>query len=193
MLLICLAVLQVNPVHNTICMDDIEEQAENAAVKLVEILSKKHWTLALAESCTAGLVSDVIARVSGASSVFWGSFVCYSPQAKETMLGIAPAFLEQYGMVSRETAGSMAVQALETAGVSVAAAITGLAGPRGDGSAVPVGTVWMAVARRGSEKHEVLEKNLFFQGTRAQVRMQAAAAVLEELLDFLLDKRKQIG
>ncbi|MCL2043018.1 MAG: CinA family protein [Treponema sp.] len=160
-------------------MDSLEAHAEQTALKLVKILSETHHTLAVAESCTAGLVSDFIARVSGASAVFWGSFVCYSPQAKCTMLGIDPAFLEQYGLVSRETAGTMAVRALETAGVSVAAAVTGLAGPHGDGSPVPVGTVWIAVA----VSHDVTVKKLLFHGTRAEVRMQAAAAVLEELLD----------
>ena len=166
-------------------MDKSEKRAENAALKLVEILTKERYKLALAESCTAGLAADVIARVSGASTAFWGSFVCYSPQAKGTMLGIDSAFLEKYGLVSKETAGKMALQALETAGVSVAAAVTGLAGPHGDGSAVPVGTVWVAAVRRGSEKHRELEKGLFFQGTRAEVRMQAAAAVLETVLDLL--------
>jgi len=161
---------------------NIEERADTAAAKLVEELTGGHYTLALAESCTAGLVSDLIARVSGASSALWGSFVCYSPEAKKRMLHIDGTFLEKHGLVSEQTAEEMALRALDIAGVDIAASVTGLAGPLGDGSATPVGTVFIAVARRENDEVTVDVKPLFFQGTRAEIRMQAALAVLEELL-----------
>jgi PncC family amidohydrolase len=165
---------------------DIEDKAGKAAVKLVEELAGGHYSLALAESCTAGLVSDLIARVSGASAVLWGSFVCYSPEAKKRMLRIDGNILEKHGPVSAETAGEMALNALDIAGVDIAAAVTGLAGPLGDGSATPVGTVFVGIARRvngeGAPCAAADVKPLFFQGTRAEIRMQAALAVLEELL-----------
>jgi PncC family amidohydrolase len=154
------------------------------ARQLIACCTEKRFTLALAESCTAGLVSDLLARVSGASAVLWGSFVCYSPDAKQRMLGIDKSFLEEHGLVSRETAREMAIHALELAGVSVAAAVTGIAGPLGDGSGTPVGTVWTAVSTR----EYCREKELHFQGTRAAIRIQAASAVLEELLDLVLPK-----
>ena len=159
------------------------------AERLVERLARGHETLVLAESCTAGLVSDFVARVSGASAVLWGSFVCYTAGAKERMLGIDGGLLRRHGLVSREAAREMALHALELAGTSIAAAVTGLAGPGGDGSATPVGTVWVAVARRGNfcgvAEAWHREKELRFQGSRAEVRVQAAGAVLEELLETL--------
>jgi PncC family amidohydrolase len=167
---------------------DIETKAQETARHLVESLSRKRLTLALAESCTAGLVADLLAQSSGASAVLWGSFVCYTPEAKDRMLGLDGNFLEQHGLVSRETAHAMALNALEQSGASFAAAVTGLAGPLSDGSDTPVGTVWTAVAWQGNCR----EKELHFQGTRAAIRMQAAAAVVKELLEIVnlpLDKK----
>jgi PncC family amidohydrolase len=167
---------------------DIEEQAGITAVRLVEELTGGYYTLALAESCTAGLVSDLIARVSGASAVLWGSFVCYSPEAKKRMLGIDGAFLDKHGLVSAETAGEMALRALDLAGVSLAAAVTGIAGPFGDGGGAPVGTVIVAVARRVNGGVKVDVKPFLFKGTRSEIRMRAASAVLEEVLGVLGDQ-----
>jgi len=163
----------------------IEDKADKAAIRLVEELAAKHYTLALAESCTAGLVSDLIARVSGASGVLWGSFVCYTPEAKKRMLRIEGDFLEKHGLVSAETAGEMALNALDIADVDFGASVTGLAGPLGDGSETPVGTVFIAIAHRCYNEVTVNVKPLFFNGTRAEIRIQAAAAVIEELLKLI--------
>jgi len=171
---------------------ETEAGAEETARQLVKSLTEKRLTLALAESCTAGLAADLLARVSGASAALWGSFVCYTAEAKQRMLGLDGSFLKQYGLVSGETARAMALHALDRAGVSVTAAVTGIAGPLGDGSGTPVGTVWIAVAWQGNCR----EKELHFQGTRSEIRMQAAAAVLEELLEIInlpLDKKNITG
>jgi PncC family amidohydrolase len=162
-------------------LGDTEAGAQEMARQLVALLTERHYTLSLAESCTAGLVSDLVGRVSGASAALWGSFVCYSPDAKQRMLGLERDFLERHGLVSRETARAMALHARELAGVTIAAAVTGIAGPLGDGSGAPVGTVWIAAAWQGHCR----EKELHFQGTRSEIRMQAAAAVLEELLEVV--------
>jgi len=167
---------------------EIEQKAQEKARQLVARLTEQRLTIALAESCTAGLVADLLARVSGASAVLWGSFVCYTPEAKQRMLGLDGGFLEQHQLVSGETARAMALHTLERAGVSLAAAVTGIAGPGGDGSGVPVGTVWIAAAWRGNCR----ETELHFQGTRSEIRMQAAAAVVEKLLEIInspLDKK----
>jgi len=170
----------------------IEEQAEEAAVRLVEELKGGHYLLSLAESCTCGLVSDLIARVSGASAVLWGSFVCYSPEAKKRMLNIDGAFLEKYGLVSAETAGEMALRALEAADADIGASVTGLAGPLGDGkTARPVGTVFAAVAYKVDGEVTVSVKPLFFRGTRAEIRIQAALAVINETLKKLEMREKK--
>jgi len=156
----------------------VQTKAEELARQLAARLIEQRLTLALAESCTAGLVADLLARVSGVSAALWGSFVCYTPEAKQRMLGLERDFLERYGLVSAETAREMALRARGLSGASIAAAVTGIAGPSGDGSGVPVGTVWIAAAWGDNCR----EKKLHFQGTRAEVRMQAAAAVLEEIL-----------
>jgi len=164
---------------------DIEEQADIAAGRLVEKLAGGHCTLVLAESCTAGLVSDLIARVSGASRVLWGSFVCYTSEAKKRMLQIDGAFLEKHGLVSAETAGEMALNALNLSDATIGASVTGLAGPLGDGSDKPVGTVFVAIARKCYNEVTVGVKPFFFQGTRAEIRIQAAKAVIDETLKEL--------
>ena len=178
-------------------------RAEITATRLVRGMGEKGLTLALAESCTAGLIAELIGRVSGASRVLWGSFVCYSPDAKQKMLGIDGPFLKRYGLVSRETACEMAVRALETAGVSIAAAVTGVAGPFGDGGGMPIGTVWTAIALKedilravggntaggstagGDNGTAHRETEHYFRGERKSVQMQAAVEVLEELLEFI--------
>jgi PncC family amidohydrolase len=159
-----------------------EDPAGTAAGRLVEKLRAASWTLALAESCTAGLAADLIARIPGASYVLWGSFVSYTVEAKISMLGLDRGLIKKYGAVSRETACAMAEGALEKSGAPLAAAVTGLAGPGGDGSAVPVGTVWIATALRGAETEAAV---FFYRDSRNGIRNSAAAAVVEETLKRL--------
>jgi PncC family amidohydrolase len=155
------------------------DAGETAARRLVEILSGRSQTLAAAESCTAGLVADLIARVPGASAVLWGSFVTYMVDAKVKSLGLDPALVERFGPVSRETACAMALGAREKSGADYAVAVTGLAGPGGDGTDVPVGTVWIATAGRVQLPDAQV---LCFEGSRNMIRGAAAARALEVLL-----------
>ena len=156
--------------------------AKELAGKLIELLFKKSWHIVFAESCTAGLVSDALARVQGASKVLWGSFVSYVPEAKGAMLGIKRDLIDRCGAVSRETAEAMAAGALRASGADVSASVTGLAGPDGDGSAVSVGTVWITVAFKTGESWSTKS---FFSGTRNEIRFLAAEQVLLELLKRL--------
>ncbi len=155
--------------------------------KIINILKEKSLTLALAESCTAGLVSAAFADTSGVSSVLWGSFVCYTKEAKISMLGLDREALDNFGLVSRETACAMAEAALNKSGADIAASVTGLAGPLGDGSDVPVGTVWTAAAlkKRALQGGTVSAKEFHFTGDRNEVRDCAAAAVFEMLESLL--------
>ena len=157
-------------------------QAEKTAEELVEKLKSLSLTLALAESCTAGLVSGFLANISGASAVLWGSFVCYTREAKISMLGLDSDALSAYGLVSRETAVSMAEAALNKSGAGLAAAVTGLAGPLGDGSGVPVGTVWIAASLRGGQTRA---GEYHFSGSRNLVRIRAAIALFEMIKSIL--------
>jgi PncC family amidohydrolase len=160
----------------------LEARAAKAAELLVQHLREKSRTLALAESCTAGLVAALIARISGASGVLWGSFVCYTAEAKIAMLGLDGKRLAQYGLVSAETARDMALGALAKSGASLSASVTGLAGPDGDGSGVPVGTVWIALAGTSpAGQVQSSAREFHLQGFRNEVRLRAAVAILEEL------------
>ena len=159
-----------------------EHELTKAAETLIQKLIASSRTLALAESCTAGLVSSLLASVPGASGALWGSFVCYTPEAKTSMLGIDREKLLSCGLVSRETASLMAAGALQKSGADIAAAVTGLAGPTGDGSGTTVGTVWIATAGRGRTTGE---KGFHFTGSRNEVRLQAADAVIDFLQNTL--------
>ncbi|MDR2663266.1 MAG: CinA family protein [Treponema sp.] len=155
------------------------------AERLIRLLTAGSLFLAAAESCTAGLVADLLGRVSGASACFWGSFVCYTPQAKIRMLGIGEETLRRYGPVSGETARAMAAGALEKSAADAAVSVTGLAGPGGDGSSVPVGTVWIGTALRGGA---VQAEQVHFTGPRNELRQKAARAALEHILKRLTEE-----
>jgi PncC family amidohydrolase len=147
--------------------------------ELIETLAASSRTLAAAESCTAGLVADLIARVPGASRVFWGSFVTYSVDAKIQLLGVDADSIRCHGAVSRETAIAMAEGALEKSGADAVVSVTGLAGPDGDGSGQPIGTVWIGIARRGLPGEAVSHR---YTGDRNAIRNAAAAGAIAELL-----------
>jgi len=162
-------------------MPDRELETAEALIQKLKALSFK---LALAESCTAGMISGLLANIPGASSVLWGSFVCYTKEAKVSMLGLDSGALDAHGLVSRETAVSMAQGALKKSGADIAASVTGLAGPEGDGSSVPVGTVWAATALRSGETSA---SEFHFTGCRNDVRKKAAIAVIN-LIENVLTK-----
>ena len=161
---------------------ELKIQAEKAAQALLCKLKERSVTLALAESCTAGLISAILADIPGASEVLWGCFVCYTPQAKVSMLGLDRDALAANGLVSGETARSMADGALRKSGANIAASVTGLAGPDGDGSGTAVGTVWTAAAMRDGKS---TAREFHFTGSRNAVRIHAAIAVFN-LVDEVL-------
>lgn len=115
---------------------------ETAALQL---LIKHGKTVSFAESCTGGLVSKRLTDISGASEAFSGAIVAYSNEAKMNLLHVNPETLKQHGAVSRETAEEMAIGAREVLGTDYALSVTGLAGPEGDGSGTPVGTVFLSL------------------------------------------------
>jgi PncC family amidohydrolase len=154
------------------------------AREIIHRLTDQNMTVAAAESCTAGLASDLIARIPGASRVLWGSYVSYTTEAKFRMLGIEEAYLKQFGAVSRETACAMAQGALERSGAGYAFSITGLAGPGGEGE-LTAGTVWIATVRQGDYPEAVL---FHFRGSRNLIRRKAAQKALEQLLKKLASK-----
>jgi PncC family amidohydrolase len=149
------------------------------AAALLKTLEAASLTVAAAESCTAGLVADLIARIPGASRFFWGSFVAYTIDAKVKLLGIDEGLIRRYGAVSRETACAMAAGALVRSGAGAAVSVTGIAGPDGDGSPQPVGTVWIATALAGAPPEAAV---YHFSGPRNKIRAAAAREALLQLL-----------
>jgi len=159
----------------------------SAASSVVERLREKAYTLATAESLTAGLIASAIAAVPGASDVLWGGFIAYRNEAKERVLGVDRALLIAKGSVSKETAEAMAVGALAVSGCAVAVSATGIAGPSGGTEEVPVGTVWISVAVRKSETSEVFRKSemLSLKGNRNDIRSETVKQALRLVGDCL--------
>ena len=139
--------------------------------------------IAVAESCTGGLVSAALTEIAGSSDVFEAGFVTYSDAAKRAMLGVSGDVLDTFGAVSIAVAWSMAQGAIERSDADVAVAITGVAGPGGGSDRKPVGTVVFALAERGADPADVVaDRKLFGDLGRAGVRLQAALCALELLM-----------
>jgi nicotinamide-nucleotide amidase len=147
-----------------------------------ELLRKKGWTLALAESCTGGYLGHRITRVAGSSAYFKSSIVSYSNESKIRFLGVKQATLERHGAVSRETALEMAEGALRETEADVALSVTGIAGPSGGNAEKPVGTVWMGISRRGQSD----ARHFHFHGDRERVILGSSQAALNILRLVLL-------
>jgi nicotinamide-nucleotide amidase len=139
-----------------------------------QLLAEKGQTLSLAESCTGGLVSELITAHSGASAVFRGSAVTYANDAKIALLGVPAVLLARFGAVSAEVARAMAEGARAAFNSDYALALTGIAGPSGGSEEKPVGLVHFAVASESG----VSDRRVVFPGNREQVRRRAAFAGL---------------
>lgn len=137
--------------------------------------------IAVAESCTGGLVAAALTEIGGSSAVFDRGFVTYSNESKQEMLGVSPDIIDTFGAVSIACVWAMAHGALKRSGADVTVAISGIAGPGGGSPDKPVGTVVFARAVRGEEDSTSEEKR-FGESDRAQVRLQAALVALELLL-----------
>jgi len=133
-------------------------------------LLKKNQTLALAESCTGGLVASSFTDIPGSSGFFVQGWVTYSNQSKIQLLEVPPFIIESFGAVSEETVISMASQAARLAGSDYAIAISGIAGPTGGSPEKPVGLVWLAL----SGPMGCQTKKMNFSGSRSQIKMRAA-------------------
>jgi nicotinamide-nucleotide amidase len=138
-------------------------------------------TLGSAESCTGGLVGVRLTEVPGSSDSYVGGVVCYANRLKTEWLGVPPALIDAHGAVSEEVVRAMAEGAVARLGVDLAVAVTGIAGPGGGSREKPVGTVWLAVAGRGSTG----ARKSVFPGSRREVRGRAAQAALWLLLERL--------
>lgn len=149
--------------------------------QLGALCTDQNVQIALAESCTGGLLSSVITDASGSSNWFAGSAVVYSNQAKTTLLGVEESMITRCGAVSVEVASAMAEGALHRFHTEYALAITGIAGPTGGNDQKPVGTVCFALADLKGVETEVK----YFTSGRGNVRQQAVLFALEWLIMHL--------
>lgn len=139
--------------------------------------------VAVAESCTGGLVTAALTSIPGSSEVLEVGFVSYSNQAKMRILGVSEDILDTFGAVSIATAWAMARGALNKSGADVAVSVTGIAGPDGGTKQKPVGTVVFARARKDADPDDVMaDSKLFEDNGRDGIRLQAALVALELLL-----------
>jgi PncC family amidohydrolase len=136
-------------------------------------------TVAIAESCTGGLVAEAITDVAGSSGYFLGGIVAYADRIKATQLGVPVAVLEAHGAVSAQVARGMALGARERFGADVSVAVTGIAGPGGGSDEKPVGLTYVAVA----DEAGVDVQRHHWQGDRQTVKRSSAAAALEMLIE----------
>lgn len=161
----------------------LPEELVNAARKVIEANRAAGLKIAVAESCTAGLVAAALTEIPGSSDVFEAGFVTYSNESKLELLDVSLDVLETFGAVSIAVAWGMAQGALERTRADIAVAITGIAGPDGGSELKPVGTVVFARARREGDPNEVIaDKKEFGDLGRGGVRLQAALCALDLLM-----------
>ena len=148
---------------------------------LADILQKKGWCMATAESCTGGLIAAACTDLAGSSNWFERGFVTYSNAAKTELLGVEAALIGRHGAVSEAVARAMAQGAVAHSHAQAAVAVTGVAGPGGGSADKPVGTVWFGWATPGGTVTEMKR----FDGDRAGVRQATVAHALARLLELL--------
>ena len=152
------------------------------ARRVVEENAAAGRTVALAESCTGGLVAAALTEIAGSSAVLDRSFVTYSNEAKMAELDVSTDIIEAFGAVSIACVWAMAKGALAASEADVAVAISGIAGPGGGTEEKPVGTVVFAKAERDAEGDPMAERKQFGDTSRSEVRRQATLCALELLL-----------
>jgi len=161
----------------------LPDRLVNKAREVVDANRAAGRRIAIAESCTGGLVSAALTEIPGSSDVFEAGYVTYSNAAKVSNLRVSEAVVETFGSVSVATAWAMARGALAASDADVAVAITGIAGPGGGSPQKPVGTVVFARAERGADPAKIVADQQFFdEKTRSGVRLQAALCALDLLM-----------
>ena len=161
----------------------IMKKSKETTEEIIGLIMKKlGLTLAVAESCTGGLLCHKITNVSGSSKYFRGGVVAYHNDLKENILGVPKVILKKFGAVSKETAMAMAHGAKKKLGCNVGIAITGIAGPTGGSKTKPVGTVFIVIAGEANEKSQ----RFLFKGSRQDIKLLTTNKALKMLQEFLL-------
>ncbi|MCA1958325.1 MAG: competence/damage-inducible protein A [Nitrospira sp.] len=162
-------------------------EGENSMEAVVgRLLSDRGVTIAVAESCTGGLITHRLTQVPGSSAYVDWSAVCYSNQSKIDLLGVPPDLIARHGAVSREVAAAMARGIRQRAAVSVGLSVTGIAGPGGGTETKPVGLVYVGLD--GGEP-DLITKEFRFHGDRAVIKQRSSQAALDLLRRWLIERR----
>lgn len=154
------------------------------AHRVSEWLGDSGQLLATAESCTGGWIAKLLTDVPGCSTWFERGFVSYSNEAKQELLDVPAAIIEEHGAVSEATVRAMAEGAIRHSHASLAVSVSGIAGPGGSRPDKPLGLVWFGWARaEDSGEVSIVSKQHVFNGNRESVRRQAVARALEGILE----------
>jgi len=156
----------------------LQDLAERVAQRMTAAALK----LVTVESCTGGYVAKLLTDVSGSSQWFEAGYVTYSNAAKQRDVGVHAQTLLRHGAVSEPVVREMVEGAIARTGADLAVGISGVAGPAGGTARNPIGSVWLALARRQDERVNVSAQHRQFAGDRDTIRRLSAAAVLEWLL-----------
>ena len=159
----------------------METQDVILEVTLGELLQQRGFKLAVAESCTGGLIGHRITNVPGSSDYYLGSVTAYAYEAKERLLGVRHETLIQYGAVSQETALEMARGVRRVFSADISVSVTGIAGPGGGMPNKPVGLVWFGVSTSDGD----WAFRYLFNGERLKIKMDAADQALLLLVTYL--------
>jgi PncC family amidohydrolase len=154
-------------------------------IEVGELLRQQGLRLAVAESCTGGLVGHRVTNVPGSSDYFLGGIISYANEAKELLLGVRHKTLEKYGAVSEETVREMARGARQALQAEIGLSISGIAGPGGGTAEKPVGLVWIGLSAPGGEQ----AWRFLFSGNRSEIKTQAAQTALQLVVYFLRGTR----
>jgi len=157
---------------------------ETLIEQLAERLIEKNLTLAVAESCTGGMLAQQCTSLNGSSKWFECGFVTYSNASKIRLLGVQANVLDEYGAVSSQVAEQMATGAIANSEANISASITGIAGPGGGSESKPVGAVYIATAVKNEVKnHSANAIHHLFQGDRQSIREQTTQMAMVEILE----------
>ena len=155
--------------------------AKALEVLVGELLKQRGLSLAVAESCTGGLIGYRLTNVPGSSDYFLGGVISYANEAKVKLLGVSQGTLERRGAVSQETALEMARGVRVNLQADVGLSVTGIAGPSGGTPDKPVGTVWIGL----SSANEEYARHFLWSGDRLKIKEQSAHTALELLRQYL--------
>lgn len=160
-------------------------ELEVLVAEVGEALKSHNTMVVTAESCTGGMIAEVLTSIPGSSAWFDRAYITYSYESKREMLGVRETTIQHSGSVSKRCVKEMALGALQQSHAQVSVACSGIAGPGGGTVDKPVGTVWLAWARQGHE--DIVTQLMHFDGDRQSIREQTTRTALQGVLEILQD------